>query len=254
MARKSKQQRRSSRLDKRGAGGGRRTTNDWRIGRVQQSTAPLGPDIVTASWDEVLQAIERAPRGDDWASVRDLVIPVVPRVRPHPPGTPPALRVLLPPGIHVGFGVDIGPAFMAVSAKQLKVLGITEAELVTQALGNLGSRAARVQPESVVRQSVDGTPVVALQTGASIGSTLVLVPDEIGRIFGPEPRLFITPMRDVLLGFPADADPWVAALLYEEIANQDPNCLPPIAFRFDGERIATASLAAEPPASRRLLA
>lgn len=125
---------------------------------------------------------------------------------------------------------------------------------MTSALGNLMARAAQIEPRSVVRQSVDGMPVVALQTGRHVGLTLVLVPDEIGRVFGREPRLFVAPMRDVLLGFPVDADPEVIGLLYEEIASQDPNCLPPIAFRFDGEQIRTASLAAEVPASRRLLA
>lgn len=254
MTRKVKQHRQSSRRKQRGPSRLRGATNDWRLDRIHDSTAVAGPDIVSASVDEVLLAMERAPRGDDWEAVRPLVIPMIPRVRPLPPGSVEGLRVLLPPGLHVGFGVDIGPACLSVTPRQLDILGISEAELVTSALGNLMARAAQIEPRSVVRQSVDGMPVVALQTGLHVGSTLVLVPDEIGRVVGREPRLFVAPMRDVLLGFPVAADAEVIGLLYEEIASQDPNCLPPIAFRFDGEQIRTASLAAEVPASRRLLA
>ena len=125
---------------------------------------------------------------------------------------------------------------------------------MSRALVNLERRAVQVEPGAVVRERVDATPVVGLQTGLSIASALVLVPDQIGRIFGHDPRLFVAPMRDVLLGFPVDANPDIAVSLYEEIASQDPNCLGPVAFSYDGERVTTASLSANPPAIRRLLA
>jgi hypothetical protein len=228
--------------------------HDWRFDRISYSTLPAGPDVVTAGLDEVAQAIERAPRGDDWPSVSKLVIPVIPRVRPQPPGAPPAFRVLLPPGVHVGFGIDIGPAFMAISPPQVELLGISGADLVSQAITNLSARAAQVDSRAIVRQAVDGTPVVALQTGLSIASALILIPEQLARIFGPEPRLFVSPMRDVLLGFPVDVDPWLAGSLYEDIASQDPNCLAPIAYRFEGTTITIAMIGAEAPATRRLLA
>lgn len=221
---------------------------------VHMSTATVGPDVHTPAMDDVMAAIHAAPRGDDWSQVSKLVIPVIPRVRPYPPGFPAPLRTMVPPGIAVSFGVDIGPAFMAVAAEQLAMLGITELELVRQALENLADRADKVRPSEVVRQAVNGVPVVALQTGRSIASVLTLVPDQLGRIFGAEPRTFLAPMRDVLLGFPVDVEPEVAGELYELIASQDPNCLAPTAYRFDGHVVAVTSLGLEPPLPQRLLA
>ncbi|NJD27302.1 MAG: hypothetical protein FIA92_03285 [Chloroflexi bacterium] len=196
---------------------------------------------------DVLRAVERAPAFDDWPTISRQVIPVFPRVRPQPPGSPDPFRVLLPPGVLVGFGVDIGPAFMAVSREQLGHLGITEADLVGQALANLLSRAGQVEPSTVLHDSLHGLPLGGLQTGLSIGSTLVLVPDQLARLFGRTARLFMAPMRDVLLGLPADVDPELAGWLFDDFASQDPNGLAPIGFRFDGEQVVTAAL--RPPAT-----
>jgi hypothetical protein len=222
---------------------GRRIRDEgWHIASVHESAMPVGPDIVLPDMADVVRAIERAPRGDDWSSVSKLVIPVFPRVRPLPDGSPESLRVLLPPGVLVGFAVDIGPAFLNVSREQLTILGVAEADLVGQALANLLARAQQVEPASVVHETLQGLPLVGLQTGLSVGSTLVLVPDQLARLFGPTPRLFMAPMRDVLLGLPDDADPELVAWLFDDFASQDPNALPPIGFRFDGARVATASL------------
>jgi hypothetical protein len=216
---------------------------------------PAGPNVSVPAMADVIRAIERAPQVDDWPSVSKLVIPVFPRVRALPDGSPEPLRVLLPPGVVVGFGVDIGPAFMAVSREQLRLLGVSEGDLVGQALANLLARAEQVEPTSVVHESFHGLPLVGLQTGHSIGSTLVLVPDQLARLFGRMPRLFMAPMRDVLLGLPDDVDPEIAAWLFEDFASQDPNGLAPIGYRFDGERVVTASLAAPAaPAARQRLA
>jgi len=204
--------------------------------------APVGPDVVIPDPETVLRAIEAAPALNDWSAVRSLVIPVLPRARPDPPGYPPPLRRLLSPGVVVGFGVDIGPAFMIVTEEQCAVMGVSIADLVAQALANLGARADLVRPEELYRDEENGAVIAALQTGRSIASTLLLVPDQLRRLFGPQPRLFVAPMRDVLLGFPADTDLAVAAWWFEEIASEDPNHLQPMAFRFDGERVTVQPL------------
>jgi hypothetical protein len=73
-----------------------------------------------------------------------------------------------------------------------------------------------------------------LQTGLGIGSTLVLVPHELARIFGAEPR-------DVLVGIPpGQLD--IAAELYAGLASADPNCLQPRVYRFDGETVQVGTL------------
>jgi hypothetical protein len=156
---------------------------------------------------------------------------------------PPPLTAILPPGVLVGFGADIGPAFLSLNGPQLAILGVTKADVVAQALANLLARADKLDGSSIVHGEIAATPVALLQSGVSIGSTLVLAPDQVRRLFGPSPMLFISPMRDLLIGLPADVDLELAAWIFDEIASQDPNCLAPVAYRYDGERLALAALA-----------
>ena len=71
---------------------------------------------------------------------------------------------------------------------------------------------------------------------------LVLAPSELARIFGDGPSLFIAPMRDLVIALPGDAEPGLAAWLYAEVAADDPNCLAPMAFRFEHGRVLPGQL------------
>ena len=212
----------------------------------------MGPDVVSADLETVFAALRRAPRGDDWGAVRELVIPVLPRVRPQPPGAPPPFQRILPPGITVGFAADIGPAFMVMTTAQCKILGITGDQLVAQSLANLVLRAEAVDKGQVFHDSDGEAAIAALQTGCSIASTLVLLPDQVARLFGPDPAVLLAPMRDLLLALPADVDPDLAQWWFDAFASQDPNHLAPVAYRFDGRGIAPFPMAAAPIAARHL--
>jgi len=221
---------------------GRPHDNGLRVERIDVSDAPVGPDIVLPPLEDVLQAIAGAPAADDWQAIRKVVVPIFLRARPFPAGYPATLTALVPPGVLVAFAAHVGPALLMITKQQLAVLGITQTELVAEGLANLIGHAAQVPRTAIVRQSVGDLPVATLQTGQSIGSVLVLVADQLRRLFGPTPALFLAPLRDVLLGLPADVDHVAAAWLFDEFASQDPNCLPPIAYCFDGKRVSTASL------------
>jgi hypothetical protein len=215
----------------------------WRF-EAHLSDERLGPDLESPSLEEVLAATERyASRLPSWPEAEPLVVPLFDRVRPYPPGYPPLLHTIVPPGMRISLGIDVGPAFMHVSQQMLDDWSMTLADVTASALANLHARAAQVQPGDVISEPVDGVPVVALQTGLGIGSTLTLAPAEMARLFGPQPRVFIAPMRDLLLGMPPD-EVELAAWLYNEIASQDPNRLPPRAFAFDGRSVQVNHLAA----------
>lgn len=239
MARKTNaRQRRGSRVARRGL----RRGNDWSIDRIHVSDAVVGPDVRVPALEDVLRAIENAPRADDWDAVARLVVPLFPRARPQPAGVPAPLTAILPPGVLVGFGADIGPAFMTLNGPQLELLGVAKADIVAQALANLLARADKLDGSSIVHGEIADTPVAMLQSGVSIGSTLVLAPVQVRRLFGPSPMLFIAPMRDLLIGFPADVEIELAAWVFDEFASQDPNCLAPFGFGYDGERLTIAML------------
>ena len=201
-----------------------------------------GPGVVSASIEEVLDALTRAPKDLDWPSLAHQVVPVMPRVRPYPPGTPEPVRTLVPPGVVVGFAVDIGPAYLTINARLLEGWGLTLADVTAQALANLHERAATIDPGLIVREPIGGVPTAALQTGVHVGSTLVLAPAEVRRLFGPERRLFLTPMRDLIVALPADVDRSFALWLHHEFADLDPSCLGPLAYRFDGQSFVTEQL------------
>ena len=70
---------------------------------------------------------------------------------------------------------------------------------------------------------------------AGLASGLLLLEDELVTRYGPDPRLLIAPMRNLLLAAPFDADRSLVAWLRDEISYDDPNGLDlPIFALIDG--------------------
>lgn len=188
-------------------------------------TMDLGNGMVLASPEAVLRAMGGLPPDLDWEPLAPSVIPILPRRRPQPPGSGEPFRVILPPGIPTGFGIDIGPAFLVVGEALLASWSISAAELVATGLANLRERMRPVRPRDVVHQELDGIPARMLQSGVGCASALLLAPDELGRVFGAAPQLLLAPMRDLLISLPADTDRRMAGWLNDELADMDPNGL-----------------------------
>src|SRR5215470_761315 len=95
-----------------------------------------------------------------WTDVERLVMPVLARIhQPIAPGIR-LVRVYLPPGLWVGFGVDLGPAFTHIGAAEVERWGIDEATLVATSLANLERRAKKeLDVSSLV---LDGVPMTAV--------------------------------------------------------------------------------------------
>jgi hypothetical protein len=218
-----------STIEKRRAKRGRKARKDYR-------TVDLGNGMVQATPEAVLRAMGGLPSELDWPSVASSVIPILPRRRPLPPQAGEPVRVTLPPGIPTGFGIDIGPAFLVVGEGLLETWPVGRAELVATALDNLRHRLRDVRPRDLVRQPIDGVAVRVLQSGAGCASALVLVPDELQRIFGGDRQALIAPMRDILISVPADTDAAWLAWLNDEFSAMDPNGLDLDAFELaDGD-------------------
>ena len=222
----------------------RRRRAGLRIDRVAYGPE-VGEGVVTATLEDLERALEGQPDDVNWAWASAHVIPVMPRIRPYPDGFPEPLRIIVDPGVAIGFAIDIGPAFMSVGPDLLRTWGIPLADVHSRSLANVTERSATIDVESIVEGSIGAAPTRWLQTGRSIGSVLVLVPDELRRLFGAAPAYFITPMRDLIIGLPPDVDRELATWLWMEVATLDPNCLGPVGYRFDGRLVTPEPLDAD---------
>ena len=197
-------------------------------------TWDLGNGVEQATPEAVFRAMGGLPPDLDWEALAPNVIPILPRRRPLPPQAGEPFRVTLPPGISTGFGIDIGPAFLVVGTSLLESWSIGPADLVATGLENLRARMREVRSRDIVAQAIDGVPVRVLQSGLGCASALVLVPDELVRIFGAGPQCLIAPMRDLLISLPLGADRAFVGWLNEEFATMDPNGLELGAFALEG--------------------
>lgn len=163
--------------------------------------------------------------GFAWEDLAEDVLPVFERARPFAYEVGPPAHAIVPPGVTVGFGVDVGPAFVRVGLGHLEAWPVDLAGLTERAMRNLRRRARKAHDYDLVQNSIGGVPTVAFQSRDGWASTAVLVPEAMERLFGPAPALFIAPSRDLLVGLPVDIDAEFATWLAEEFEAADPNAL-----------------------------
>jgi hypothetical protein len=167
-----------------------------------------------------------------WAFVGRAVLPVFERPRPFSFELEPPACAVVPPGITVGFGVDLGLAFARVAASHLEGWPVDLAGLTEQALRNLRQRARHARDFDLVREPIAGVPTTVFQSRDGWASTAVLVPEAIDRLFGPRPALLVAPARDLLVALPEDVDLRFATWLTGEFEAEDPNALRLEAFEW----------------------
>jgi hypothetical protein len=171
-------------------------------------------------------------RGFDWADVVDDILPIFERARPIGVEVDPPARTVVPPGVTIGFGVDLGLAFARVSVVHVAAWPVDLPALTERALRNLRKRARHATDYDLVEEPVGGVPAMAFQSRDGWASTAVLIPEAIERVFGRAPGLFIAPSRDLLVRLPPDVDLEFATWLTEEFETADPNALRLEAFEW----------------------
>jgi len=201
----------------------------------------LGPHVVTADLDTVKAACLEFDPVAPWETVRERLVPLLPRARPLPVPVDGLVQAIVPPGILTGFGVDLGPAYVMVARDQLARWGIGVETATSTALANVRRTAASCDASAIHHSAIGGVPLTAIQSGQGIASVLILVPDCLERLLGAGPHLLLLPMRDVLLALPASVDRGLAAWLAAEWEALDPNHLHLGAFRHE-----RGSITAEP--------
>lgn len=194
---------------------------------------PLGPGMETADIATVMAALERFDPDLSWKQAQSRVLPMLPRIRPLPVPEFDLARTMLPPGILVGFGIDLGPAITFVGASLVERWQVDHPTLAQAALANVRRLADSCGRNLVVADHIAGVPVRFLQSRVGISASLLLVPDRLERLFGPGPLLLLAPMRDLLIALPGEVDREFAAWLAEEWEALDPNHLHLGGFRYE---------------------
>jgi hypothetical protein len=186
--------------------------------------------------DQIVAAFRGFDPTGPWSSVAPRIVPVLKRRHhPYPPEAAP-LHIRVPPGVWTGFGIDLGPAFSHVSQVLLDAWQIDHATLLGTALGNLAELVGR-EPPVVESFPVNGVAVTAVQ-GQGWGSSLILAPELLRPILGPDARLLLTPVRNTLLALPDDVDDEIAYELWVAIADGAHDELDVDPLRWTGSTVA----------------
>ncbi len=189
---------------------------------------PFSPAMDPALLHRVRFGARSLDPGAPWEDVAPKVLPILKRIHQPYPGDVAPLHVQVPPGIWTGFGIDFGPAFAHVTGDQVDAWGVDRAELLATSLDNLRHLVER-EPPRIDRLAPDGFETLAIQ-GQGWGSSLVLLPEVLGPIVGPAPRLLLAPIRNTLLAVPESVDLDFVALLWSAVADgaSDELDIPPL--------------------------
>ena len=198
---------------------------------------PVGDGVVVADFASVMAALDGFDPDMPWKKARDQVLPIMPRVRPMPGPELELVRAMLPPGILVGFGIDLGPAITFITTELLARWRVDPSGVATAALANLEALARRCGPDDVLDDHIADTPVSIVQTGHGIAASLLLVPGRMEPVLGRAPRFLLAPMRDILIALPPNVDREFAAWLATEWEALDPNHLHLGGFRYEAGRV-----------------
>lgn len=156
---------------------------------------------------ELLRSIRAATRDLDptapWPTHADRLVPMIKRVwQPFPPDFEP-LAIDVPPGIPVGFGLDIGPAMHVLDRSYGERWGVDRATLLATSLANL-QRLVRSEPPVIQRFDDELAGDCVSIAGQGWGSALLLLPDVLQRILGDESRVLLAPVRNHLVALTMD--------------------------------------------------
>jgi hypothetical protein len=205
-AKAAKDERRARRAE-----GRQRTPDPWTVQPIGGTMDP-----------RLLQSIRAATRQHDptapWPTHASRLVPMIRRVRqPFPPDLVP-LTIDVPPGIPVGFGIDIGPAMHVIDTSFADRWGVDHATLLATSLANL-QRLVRTEPPVIQRFTDELAGDVVSIGGQGWGSALLLLPDVLQTILGNQPRVLLAPVRNHVVALTMDATLDICSTMWAALAD-----------------------------------
>ena len=213
-----------------------------RVGAARPSPEPgVGRDVaaITREIAREIRALRRASRimphpvPWDWAASR--VLPLLAGPRIDRPGEE-LVRAVMEPGCAVEFGLEIGTALPLVDALVAERWECSAGQIRDAAFANLRRRAAEIRRADVTTATFNGR-IVRISQARPWTSSLVLVPDELMRLFGDHDQVLAAPGRSLLVSFGTETpvDVMADVIVDLEIGQAHPLMLDP--FMLSGARL-----------------
>lgn len=159
------------------------------------------------------------PMSWDWAAPR--LIPLLSRPAFDPPGSG-LVRVTTELGFAVEFGVDLGIAITEVDESVAQRWECSPDQLWSTALQNLKDRSERLPVSTAMSGALSGRRIRIVRGRPLWASSLVLVPDQLMRLFGDHDQLIAAAGRATLISLPFDTPTEVAASLVIDFEMAEP--------------------------------
>lgn len=192
--------------------------------------------LMVPTAEAVAEALATVPDDAPWAWAALRVLPVIrgerlqviEDVELEKMGFRPASafpRVEMDPGIHVTVAIDIDVATMAVDQEMLDRWDMTIEHVAAVALGNLRRDVGMWSGTTYTDASYADIPIRGLAGWPAWATSLLLLPDELMRLFGDHDQFFIAPYQCCLLSLPIDVDRDIAADLVDLYGTLNPRSL-----------------------------
>lgn len=191
--------------------------------------------LMVPTAEAVAEALDHIPAEPSWAWATLRVLPTIPgdvvRVLDdvdleelgfRPLTDFPTLHV--EPGVDVAFGIEAEVVQVRVHQADLDRWELTLAEVMPAALANL-RRAIGTWTGRVKEDRYEGVPVRMLEDWPQWAVSLLLVPEELKRLFGSHDQVFVAPYACNLVALPADVDRDLAADLVDMFGTINPRSL-----------------------------
>ena len=199
--------------------------------------------------EAVAEALATVPEDAPWAWAALRVLPVIrgdrlqviedvelEKMGFRPTSAFPILEMA--PGIDVTVAIDIDVATMAVDQEMLDRWDMTIERMAAVALSNLRREVGTWSGTIYTDTSYEDIPIRGLEGWPAWATSLLLLPDDLKRLFGGHDQLFIAPYQCCLLSLPIDVDRDVAADIVDLFGLLNPRSLligvPAVALRDGG--------------------
>jgi hypothetical protein len=156
------------------------------------------------------RASKNVPKPVPWDWAKPRLVPLLAGPRFDRPGDE-VIRATAGPGCAIEIAMDLGTVQPLVDVSVAQRWECTPEQLRDAALANLRARLAKLPPAAAAAGTLSGRIVRILRQPRACAASIVLLTDELIRLFGPADQVFAAPTRDILISFPINTPPQVIA-------------------------------------------